>query len=340
VNKLPAPLTDCQFPDWWPAPSPLRAQGPTPRITVITPSFNQARFLEATLRSVLLQGYPDLEFIVIDGGSNDGSVDVLRHYDACLTHWVSESDAGQADAIRKGLEYATGEWVNWINSDDLLAPGALHAVAATGVQADLVAGCVHNFSARGRLNRVRPRNLELAPMITEHLGHAKWHQPGIWLRRDRLLRSGFPHRRHYSFDYEMLLRYLRLQPRVAYTDRTLAYFRMHDHSKTVAERRKGSSAFLDERIELLEDLARAPEFAAHAAALQRAGAQCAWKRTLEHLTALDQPRTRWQRLAWLWTAVREDPSLRCTRHARRAALRLLRVGWWPRRFTRQGHTLT
>src|SRR4051812_44065291 len=101
-----------------------------PRVTVVTPSFNQGRFLEATLRSVLNQQYPDLEYIVLDGGSTDGSVDILRRYAAQLAYWHTRKDAGQADAIATGFEMATGEVLCWVNSDDILLPGALHRVGA------------------------------------------------------------------------------------------------------------------------------------------------------------------------------------------------------------------
>jgi glycosyltransferase involved in cell wall biosynthesis len=99
-----------------------------PRITVVTPSFNQAQFVEATLRSVLDQDYPDLEYIVLDGGSSDGSVEIIERYAPRLAYWHSRKDAGQADAIATGFEMSTGEVLCWLNSDDVLLPGALRIV--------------------------------------------------------------------------------------------------------------------------------------------------------------------------------------------------------------------
>lgn len=108
----------------------------------MTPSLNQVGFIEATIRSVLLQGYPNLEYVLIDGGSTDGTLDVVRRYESWLTYWVSEADRGQSEAINKGLSRSSGEVFNWINSDDVLLPGALGHVADLWVSdnADMVVG--------------------------------------------------------------------------------------------------------------------------------------------------------------------------------------------------------
>ena len=99
-----------------------------PRITVVTPSYNQAQYIEHTIESVLSQDYPDLEYWVIDGGSTDGTVDILRNYDGRI-NWISERDRGQTHAINKGLERSTGQVVAYLNSDDMYEPGALRKVA-------------------------------------------------------------------------------------------------------------------------------------------------------------------------------------------------------------------
>ena len=101
-----------------------------PRITIITPSLNQGEFLEDTIHSILNQNYPNLEYFIVDGGSTDNSVDIIKKYEHRINWWVSEPDRGQSHAINKGLVRATGDIINWINSDDLLFPGALQRVAS------------------------------------------------------------------------------------------------------------------------------------------------------------------------------------------------------------------
>ena len=130
LNQLPLPQTAKVGYPWTESSvdTPQYEMTEMPKISIITPSLNQGQFIEATIRSVLLQNYPNLEYIIIDGGSIDETVELIKKYGKWITFWVSEPDNGQSDAINKGLIIATGDIFNWLNSDDLLAPNALWAI--------------------------------------------------------------------------------------------------------------------------------------------------------------------------------------------------------------------
>jgi len=128
-----------------------------PFISVVMPSLNQAAFLETAIRSVVDQGYPAFELIVIDGGSTDGSQDIIRRYEERLAYWISEPDFGQSDAINKGLARCRGDVFNWINSDDMLMPGALRSIGEAFQRkpdAELVVGTQMTCDQQGRVQRV------------------------------------------------------------------------------------------------------------------------------------------------------------------------------------------
>ena len=207
-----------------------------PKISIITPSFNQGKFLEQTILSVLAQRYPNLEYIIIDGGSTDGTMEIIKKYESHLKFWVSEKDGGQADAINKGLKYCSGEILNWINSDDYLAEGALHKIAETFAigKAGLVAGAVCNFDEKGLQNTVQNRNISIEGILSTNADY-DFHQPGVWLRTDIMKGVGeFRKDYHFCFDQEYLLRYLLINANVKYVNDTLAYFRFHEQSKSVS----------------------------------------------------------------------------------------------------------
>jgi hypothetical protein len=176
----------------WVQPSPdgeaERLRSRRPRVSVITPSYNQARFLERTIRSVIRQGYPQLEYIVIDGGSTDGSVDIIRKYADRLAFWVSESDRGQANAVNKGMARVTGDIVGWVNSDDFYYPGAIDA-AVDAFATDPTIGFVY-----GRGNRVDEHDALIEPFAftrpfdVDTLVHGVDYilQPTVFMRRGAL----------------------------------------------------------------------------------------------------------------------------------------------------------
>jgi glycosyltransferase involved in cell wall biosynthesis len=133
LNELVAPGSGKSGWPWTkdsgPSSPQMPAGSPWPKVSIVTPSFNQGQFLEETIRSVLLQNYPNLEYIVIDGGSTDNSLEVIKKYEKHLAYWQSRKDGGQADAIAQGFDRATGDILSWLNSDDILLPTALKDVA-------------------------------------------------------------------------------------------------------------------------------------------------------------------------------------------------------------------
>ena len=213
-----------------------------PRITVVTPSYNQGDFIEQTIKSVLGQGYPDLEYIVVDGGSTDGTVDILKRYDGRL-HWTSEPDRGQSHAINKGLRIATGEVFAFLNSDDLYEPGALRKVGAFFVQhpeAAWLSGRCRNIDEQGREIRkaiTLYKNLWLrlrSYAVLQVLDYVA--QPATFWRRRVIEKVGlFDEHLSYAMDYDYSLR---LGPhfRLWVLNEYLACYRTHAKSKA------GSSA--------------------------------------------------------------------------------------------------
>ena len=204
-----------------------------PKISIVTPSFNQGQFIEATILSVLEQNYPNLEYIIIDGGSSDNTIDVIKKYEHHLTFWVSEKDKGQANAINKGLVHCTGQIFNWINSDDYLEPGALHKIASafSDVKVNMVAGKVRTFS-RVDQEIITNQNLSAIGLMTWAPG-VKFVQPGVWMRRELIEPcGGIDEQFHYAFDWDLYIRYLYHFPQVKELDELLVHFRQHENSKT------------------------------------------------------------------------------------------------------------
>jgi glycosyltransferase involved in cell wall biosynthesis len=214
---------------------------PWPRITIVTPSFNQGQFLEETIRSVLLQGYPNLEYIVVDGGSTDTSVSIIRKYEPWLAHWVSEKDRGQSHAINKGFAEATGDILAWLNSDDFYMPNALSRVVAEfSGSHGLVIGEIAYVDAHSRfLKRIKtPLEAGCRPVAVLQNGLIKdfrHPQPAMfWTREVHVKAQPLAEDLHYVMDLDFLLRAMALGVKPRVCESLWTCFRWHESSKSTA----------------------------------------------------------------------------------------------------------
>lgn len=301
-----------------------------PKISIITPSFNQGDYIEATICSILKQNYPNLDYWIIDGGSTDQTISIIKQYEQHLTGWISEPDSGQVDAINKGLQRISGEWFNWINSDDLLPAGALQTLREMihNHQPELIFASVENFIGSETRNIEHPRNISLDNLIMQHVlkKGVAWHQPGIWMKTALLHKAGGINPNfHYRFDMDMLIRVLAQQPKYICQNTTLARFRLHASSKTVADKKK----FGQEHLDILNHLATEPKLKPQRPLIQQTAQRLTehhWWETLE----ADPNRSRWQKLKHIYQQKRSQTLNLTNRKAIRTILRILIRGYYDR----------
>lgn len=205
-----------------------------PRITVITPSFNQAEFLERTILSVIGQNYPNLEYLVIDGGSTDGSIEIIKKYESAITWWVSEPDAGQTDAINKGIARATGDWIGWQNSDDVYLGNVFAQVAELSLErpeVDLVIGDLQLIDADDNPGRVikyvRP---SYKALLAE--GMLAANQAAFWKRSLHDQIGVLNTEMQCSFDYDWFVRLTERTQNTLHVPRVWGALRLHSETKT------------------------------------------------------------------------------------------------------------
>lgn len=318
LADLPPPPPDRS--GWpWTEAAPALADRAWPTISIVTPSFNQGDYLEETIRSILLQGYPSLQYLIIDGGSSDKTRDVIAKYAPWIDYWVSERDAGQADAINKGLARCTGEIFQFINSDDYLAPGALAAVARAMEGHDAVAGTVIDFDSAGVRTPLVSRGLRPANFIRRPDDYL-YHQPGVWLRT-ALVKAlgGFEVRWRYKFDWVFQLRYCERWPRVAYIDDILVYFRLHHTSKTVSE----GLGFWEEELVARDLLAHSAVDGELRSVLQAVVRRRHWRMRVDELMARPGGLSRKHAAARLCVEALRDPFRRIDRYSLGALRRLM-----------------
>lgn len=222
------------------------------KISIVTPSFQQGQFVEETILSVLNQNYPDLEYMIIDGGSTDETVEVIRRYEDHLAYWISEKDRGQVHAINKGIERSTGEIFGFINSDDVYLPGTFDAVAEyfeTHPEAEWVCGDTIMFG-EGLEDEL------VETVVPKSAAHClcwayKASQPGHFWKRE-LIAGGFDEAWPYDFDHDLYVRLLLDGHRCEYIAQPFARYRLHEASKTVAENHRQIAEF-ERSAEVYED---------------------------------------------------------------------------------------
>ena len=212
-----------------------------PKISIVTPSFNQGIFLEATIRSVLLQNYPNLEYLVIDGGSTDETLTILHKYGAHLTYWISEADEGQSAAINKGLSRCNGDYFNWINSDDYLEKDALFNIASQiHPSTSIIAGYCTVFDDASGIVEMNYR-LGVGPNVETTIINHTMCQPSMFYKTEVLkASSGLDESLHYTMDLALFISHLSEHGinGIQLIAENISFFRKHNLSKTVSIQEK------------------------------------------------------------------------------------------------------
>ena len=210
------------------------------KISIITPSFNQGLYLEQTILSVLNQNYPNLEYIIIDGGSSDNSIEIIKKYEQHLTYWISEKDKGQSDAINKGLKKITGDIFNWLNSDDYYEPNTLQKVAHafSSPEINIVSGTGRLF--QGDTTTGYTRGVDVyGHNLAKTIGLLRMDQPETFYRTSVLKKIGQLNTEfHYLMDRDWWLKYLLTYglTGICKLEDMMVNYRLHDKSKSLSQK--------------------------------------------------------------------------------------------------------
>lgn len=220
-----------------------------PKISIITPSYNQGCFLESTIMSILDQGYPNLEYIICDGGSTDNSVDIIKKYENKITFWCSEKDNGQTDAINKGMKKATGDIVGWINSDDVLLPGSLFQIANFFMRhrdCEFMNGIGLEIDKSGKI--LKFTHMIMSKYFIKH-GCYNICQQGMFWKRNLFDKIGFLNESfHAKMDVEWLIRNYEFGTKIRLYNKPLGAIRIYDGTKTS----QGGAIWENDRIAIAQ----------------------------------------------------------------------------------------
>jgi len=226
-----------------------------PIITIVTPSYNQARFIKETIESILKQNYPSLEYIVIDGGSTDGSKEIIRNYENQLAFWCSEKDEGQSDAIMKGFNRCSGELIAWVNSDDVLFPGCLNAAAKCFLEngyPDIITANIAYIDAKSNITRF----IRVPRQSRFFFFRGVWHgtAPCVFFKRSLFVKVGGVQKKYkLSMDLDLWVRMMKAGARVVHITSYLGGYRWHKSSKTVRSITNRSTQENHETTEILNE---------------------------------------------------------------------------------------
>ena len=212
--------------------------GKLPKITIVTPSFNQGRYIERTIRSVLEQNYPNIEYIIIDGHSTDQTVDIIKKYEGRIKYWVNEPDEGQSDAINKGLKHATGDIINWLNSDDWLTENALFKVAECFKDKDIDIVCGYSAMIFSDETAKKKRSTRPYSPWSKFLSYAQIVQPSTFWRFSVFSQfTPVNTTLNYTMDHYMWMQYLVAfgGDSIYYSNHELAGILMHANAKSVGQ---------------------------------------------------------------------------------------------------------
>ncbi|MFB2896039.1 glycosyltransferase family 2 protein [Aerosakkonemataceae cyanobacterium BLCC-F50] len=252
LKDLPSPPPDKTGWPWTEGNDPLPNQTPDgsqwPRISIVTPSYNYGDFIEETIRSILLQGYPNLEYIIIDGGSTDNTIEIIKKYEKYLTYWVSEPDKGQTDAINKGFQYCTGDIFAWLNSDDSYTKIALRRVAEYYLQGNQVIGgsCLLVFTDGRPDDVVKSFPINFERFLNFWAVGAHFPQPAVFVAR-QIADKCFPlnNQLYMLMDYQFFVRVISQNPQAIYIPDILVKFNFHGKNKSESKKETSFSEFYE-----------------------------------------------------------------------------------------------